>query len=72
MSDPDFRDVEREREDRLAEEAGERLGGGEEVVLRTKTGRVLTDEEIQALADEAERGYDPADFVPRPAPLEPD
>jgi hypothetical protein len=26
--------------------------------LRTKTGRVLTDADIQALADEAERGYD--------------
>src|SRR5215470_11620816 len=25
---------------------------------RTKTGRVLTDADIQALADEAERGYD--------------
>lgn len=26
--------------------------------LRTKTGRILTDEEIEALAAEAERGYD--------------
>ena len=27
-------------------------------VYRTKTGRILTDADIQALADEAERGYD--------------
>lgn len=26
--------------------------------LRTKTGKILTDEDIQALADEAEAGYD--------------
>jgi len=25
---------------------------------RTKTGRILTNEDIEALADEAERGYD--------------
>lgn len=25
---------------------------------QTKTGRILTDEDIEALADEAERGYD--------------
>lgn len=31
---------------------------GEKKSVRTKTGRVLTDAEIQALADEAERGYD--------------
>jgi len=30
VSDPDFREIEREREERLAEEAGERLGGSEE------------------------------------------
>lgn len=30
----------------------------DEKPLRTKTGRVLTDADIQALADEAERGYD--------------
>lgn len=28
----------------------------------TKSGRVLTDADFQALADEAERGYDPKDF----------
>ena len=27
-------------------------------VYRTKSGRILTDADIQALADEAERGYD--------------
>jgi hypothetical protein len=27
-------------------------------VWRTDSGRVMTDEEIQALADEAEKGYD--------------
>lgn len=31
---------------------------GAEEVIRTKSGRILTDEDIQALADEAERGYD--------------
>lgn len=31
----------------------------------TKTGRVLTDEEIEALADEAERGYDLDRIRPR-------
>lgn len=35
--------------------------------LVTKTGKVLTDEDIQQLADEAERGYDPASFQPRHA-----
>ena len=33
---------------------------------RTKTGRVLTDPDIQALADEAERGYDVERLVKRP------
>jgi type I restriction enzyme, R subunit len=33
---------------------------------RTKTGRLLTEEEIEALANEAERGYDPADVARRP------
>ena len=28
------------------------------LINRTKTGRVLTDAEIEAMADEAERGYD--------------
>lgn len=36
--------------------------------LRTKTGRVMTDEEIQALADEAERGYDVESITPRSLP----
>jgi len=31
---------------------------GHEQPMVTKTGKVLTDEDIQALADEAERGYD--------------
>jgi hypothetical protein len=35
---------------------------------RTKTGRILTDEDVQALADEAERGYDPANFTERVPP----
>ena len=33
---------------------------------RTKTGRVLTDSDIQALADEAERGYDVEPLAKRP------
>ncbi len=33
---------------------------------RTKTGRVLTDADIQALADEAERGYDVEHLAKRP------
>jgi hypothetical protein len=32
---------------------------------RTKTGRLLTEADIAALADEAERGYDPADITPQ-------
>lgn len=32
----------------------------------TKTGKVLTDEDIEALADEAERGYDVSQIVARP------
>lgn len=31
----------------------------EEKSYKTKTGKVLTDAEIEAMADEAERGYDP-------------
>lgn len=34
--------------------------------FRTKDGRVLTDADLQALADEAERGYDPSRFTRRP------
>ena len=33
---------------------------------RTKTGRVLTDADIEALADEAERGYDVERLAKRP------
>jgi hypothetical protein len=33
---------------------------------RTKTGRVLTDADIEALAEEAERGYDVAELARRP------
>jgi len=32
---------------------------------RTTTGRVITDADIGALADEAERGYDPAALIAR-------
>ena len=32
---------------------------------RTSNGRIITDAEIDALADEAERGYDPAKLVAR-------
>lgn len=32
---------------------------------KTKTGRVLTDEDIQALADEAEQGYDVSHLLNR-------
>lgn len=34
--------------------------------LRTKTGKILTDADIEALADEAERGYDVSHLKPRP------
>lgn len=30
---------------------------------RTSNGRTITDAEIDALADEAERGYDPAELI---------
>jgi len=36
------------------------------VEYRTKSGRVLTDAEIQKLADEAERGYDVEHLRDRP------
>jgi len=32
---------------------------------QTSSGRIITDAEIEALADEAERGYDPADLIAR-------
>lgn len=35
-------------------------------VVVTKDGTVLTDEDMQRLADEAERGYDVARLKPRP------
>ena len=35
-----------------------------EVPIRTKTGKVLTDADIEALADEAERGYDISQIKP--------
>lgn len=38
---------------------------------QTKTGRILTDADIQALADEAERGYDIEAHPPRPRKDEP-
>jgi len=34
---------------------------------RTSAGHVITDADIEALADEAERGYDPADLIARRA-----
>lgn len=34
----------------------------------TKGGKVLTDDDIAALAAEAEQGYDPGQMRPRPAP----
>ena len=34
------------------------MSDGATPTYRTKTGRILTDAEIEALADEAERGYD--------------
>lgn len=38
---------------------------GKNEVLRTKTGRELTNEDFEALADEAERGYDIEHLRPR-------
>ena len=35
-------------------------------VVRTKSGRVLTEADIEALADEFERGVDLSTWVPRP------
>jgi hypothetical protein len=37
-----------------------------ERTYKTKTGKVLTDSDIEALADEAERGYDIEDLRRRP------
>ena len=34
--------------------------------VRTKSGRVLTEEDLDALADEAERGFDLSTWEPRP------
>ena len=34
---------------------------------RTKTGKVLTDADIEALADEAERGYDVSHLIGKPS-----
>lgn len=47
-------------------EAGESLDGYPywQHEYRTKAGRVLTDTDLQALADEADRGYDAARFWP--------
>lgn len=36
-------------------------------VFRTKSGKVLSDEDVEALADEAERGYDLHSLTPREA-----
>lgn len=35
---------------------------GEPIELRTATGKILTPTEVEELADEAERGYDPKVF----------
>jgi hypothetical protein len=43
---------------------------GEPGTYRTKTGRILTDEDLEALADEAERGYDPESLKRRDPPGE--
>ena len=45
----------------------ERHGQAAGVTYRTKTGLVLTDADIAALADEAERGYDLSRLRPRDA-----
>lgn len=34
--------------------------------LQTKSGKILTDEDIERLADEAERGYELTDLASRP------
>lgn len=47
------------------------LGPKEPPVFRTRSGKVLTEADIQALADEAERGYDLKDFKPQ-FPMNPD
>jgi hypothetical protein len=44
--------------DTHAEIMGKQTQVLEKLTYRTKTGKVLTDAEIQALADEAEAGYD--------------
>lgn len=36
---------------------------GQDKPFRTKSGRILSDEEIEALADEAERGYEVSEIV---------
>jgi|KBSMisStaDraftv2_1062788.scaffolds.fasta_scaffold173882_4 hypothetical protein len=46
------------RMDTHAEIMGKQTQVLEKLTYRTKTGKVLTDAEIQALADEAEAGYD--------------
>lgn len=42
-------------------------GVDDEATYVTKTGRVLTDADCWALAEEAERGYDPEKLIPRRA-----
>src|SRR6266511_101569 len=49
-----------------APEAGKQPVSGKPRAYRTKSGRVLTDADIEALADEAERGYDVARLATRP------
>jgi hypothetical protein len=44
------------------------LPGHPTYAIPTRSGRKLTDRDIYRLADEAARGYDPADFVRRKKP----
>lgn len=54
-------------DDEYADTSTDDANASGEVV--TRTGKVLTDEEIQKLADEAEEGYDLDKITPRtPAP----
>jgi hypothetical protein len=47
--------------------AYDRNGHPHDVVLRTRSGRILTEQDVEALADEAERGYDIRRISPRAA-----
>ena len=49
----------------------ERLRAGDQTTYRTKTGKILTDADIEALADEAEAGYDVEHLKGKPLRREP-